>query len=85
MFQRIIWIQVDQEVDVTIDSYPNQVFQGRVTFVSRQAEFVPRNVQTPEERSKQVFRIKVRIKDQDKLLRPGMSADVWLDRKGTRP
>ncbi len=78
-------IQVDQEVDVTIDSYPNQVFQGRVTFVSRQAEFVPRNVQTPEERSKQVFRIKVRIKDQDKLLRPGMSADVWLDRKETRP
>ncbi|QDT95356.1 putative efflux pump membrane fusion protein [Gimesia aquarii] len=78
-------IQVDQEVDVTIDSYPNQVFQGRVTFVSRQAEFVPRNVQTPEERSKQVFRIKVRIKDQDKLLRPGMSADVWLDRKDTRP
>ena len=77
-------IQVDQEVDVTIDSYPKQVFQGRVTFVSRQAEFVPRNVQTPEERSKQVFRIKVRIKDQDKLLRPGMSADVWLDRKDTR-
>ncbi len=78
-------IKVDQEVEVTIDSYPDQVFEGRVTFVSRQAEFVPRNVQTPEERSKQVFRIKVRIKDQDKLLRPGMSADVWLDRKETRP
>ncbi|QDT45142.1 putative efflux pump membrane fusion protein [Gimesia alba] len=78
-------IHVDQEVDVTIDSYPDKVFKGRVTFVSRQAEFVPRNVQTPEERSKQVFRIKVRIKDQDKLLRPGMSADVWLDKKDSRP
>jgi len=78
-------IKVDQEVEVTIDSYPEKVFEGRVTYVSRQAEFVPRNVQTPEERSKQVFRIKVRIKDQDKLLRPGMSADVWLDRKETRP
>ena len=78
-------IQVDQEVDVTIDSYPDKVFEGRVTFVSRQAEFVPRNVQTPEERSKQVFRIKVRIKDQEKLLRPGMSADVWLDRKVSNP
>lgn len=78
-------IQVDQNVEITIDSYPNQVFQGQVTFVSRQAEFVPRNVQTPEERSKQVFRVKVRIKDQGKLLRPGMSADVWLDPKETNP
>lgn len=78
-------IHIDQEVDVTFDSYPDKVFKGRVTFVSRQAEFVPRNVQTPEERSKQVFRIKVRIEDQDKLLRPGMSADVWLDKKDSRP
>ncbi|MCA9014670.1 MAG: HlyD family efflux transporter periplasmic adaptor subunit [Planctomycetaceae bacterium] len=78
-------IHVDQEVEVTIDSYPDKVFKGRVTFVSRQAEFVPRNVQTPEERSKQVFRIKVRIEDEDKLLRPGMSADVWLDKKDARP
>lgn len=77
-------IHVDQKVDVTIDSYPDQVFQGRVTFVSRQAEFVPRNVQTPEERSKQVFRIKVRIEDPGKILRPGMSADVWLDKKDDR-
>ncbi|MCA9005789.1 MAG: HlyD family efflux transporter periplasmic adaptor subunit [Planctomycetaceae bacterium] len=74
-------IKVDQEVDVTIDSYPHKIFKGRVSFVSRQAEFVPRNVQTPEERSKQVFRIKVRIKDKDKLLRPGMAADVWLHGK----
>ncbi|MCA9021904.1 MAG: efflux RND transporter periplasmic adaptor subunit, partial [Planctomycetaceae bacterium] len=39
-------IKVDQEVDVTIDSYPHKIFKGRVSFVSRQAEFVPRNVQT---------------------------------------
>ncbi|WP_339734208.1 HlyD family efflux transporter periplasmic adaptor subunit [uncultured Gimesia sp.] len=78
-------IHIDQDVDVTIDSYPDKIFKGRVTFVSRQAEFVPRNVQTPEERSKQVFRIKVRIEAQDKLLRPGMSADVWLDKKDARP
>ncbi|WP_291171659.1 efflux RND transporter periplasmic adaptor subunit [Gimesia sp.] len=74
-------IKVDQEVEVTIDSYPDKTFTGRVSFVSRQAEFVPRNVQTPEERSKQVFRIKVRIQDKDHLLRPGMAADVWLDGK----
>jgi hypothetical protein len=50
-----------------------------VTFISRQAEFTPRNVQTPEERSKQVFRIKVTLLDGLDKLRPGMAADVWLE------
>jgi len=77
-------IQVDQKVKVTIDSYPDREFAGVITFVSRQAEFVPRNVQTPEERSKQVFRVKVRLSNQERLLCPGMSADVWLDREGDR-
>lgn len=75
-------IKVDQQVAVTIDSYPEKKFQGTITFVARQAEFVPRNVQTPEERSKQVFRVKVRLKNEEHLLRPGMSADVWLDQPG---
>jgi hypothetical protein len=37
-------------------------------------------VQTPEERSKQVFRIKVDLDEGRDVLRPGMSADVVLDR-----
>lgn len=70
-------LTLGQELPVTVDSYPQEAFQGEVTFISRQAEFTPGNVQTPEERSKQVFRIKVSI--QDKRLRPGMAADVWLE------
>ncbi|QDT29922.1 putative efflux pump membrane fusion protein [Gimesia panareensis] len=77
-------IHVDQKVKVTIDSYPDREFAGVISFVSRQAEFVPRNVQTPEERSKQVFRVRVRLQNQERLLRPGMSADVWLDQTGDR-
>lgn len=69
----------NQPVDVTVDSFPGKKFKGRVTFVSRQAEFTPGNVQTPEERSKQVFRIKVTLDQPDEGLRPGMSADVWLE------
>ena len=49
-----------------------------MTFLARQAEFTPSNIQTPEERSKQVFRIKVTLKEGWDVLRPGMSADVWL-------
>ncbi len=63
---------------VTVDSFPHRDFQGEITFVSRAAEATPNNVQTPEERSKQVFRIRVTLQDPEHVLRAGMSADVWL-------
>jgi multidrug resistance efflux pump len=69
-------IKEDQQVRVSVDSYPSESFRGRVTFISRQAEFTPGNVQTPEERSKQVFRIKVTLEEGLDKLRPGMAADV---------
>lgn len=72
-------IKTDQQVDITVDSFPKQKFSGRITYISRQAEFTPGNVQTPEERSKQVFRIKVTLDEPHEGLRPGMSADVWLE------
>ena len=72
-------ITIDQEVRITTDSFTSESFRGKITFISRQAEFTPRNVQTPEERSKQVFRIKVTLLDGLDKLRPGMAADVWLE------
>lgn len=72
-------LKVGQKVKITVDSYPNESFTGEVSFVARQAEFTPRNVQTPEERSKQVFRIKVMLTNGQDRLRPGMGADVWLE------
>ncbi len=66
------------EVTVTVDSFPKERFKGKVTFIAHKAEFTPANVQTPEERSKQVFRIKVTILDGLQKLRPGMSADIWF-------
>ncbi len=72
-------LKSDQKVTVSVDSFPGREFAGRITFISRQAEFTPGNVQTPEERSKQVFRIKVALANPDGKLRPGMAADVWLE------
>jgi multidrug resistance efflux pump len=72
-------LRIGQELPITVDSYPGQQFSGRVTYIARDAEFTPRNVQTPEERSKQVFRVKVTLTTGLDRLRPGMSADVWLD------
>lgn len=51
---------------------------GTVTFISPQAEFTPRNVQTPEERSRLVYRIKVSVDNREGILKPGMPVDAEL-------
>jgi multidrug resistance efflux pump len=71
-------LTIGQELPISVDSYPGKRFVGRISFIARQAEFTPGNVQTPEERSKQVFRIKVNLTEGLDKLRPGMAADVWL-------
>ena len=73
------WVRAGQELEIVVDSFPKRRFKGRVGFIARQGEFTPDNVQTPEERSKQVFRIKVDLEEGlDVLSGPGMAADVFL-------
>lgn len=71
-------LAVGAEVDVRVDALGERRLKGRVSFIAREAEFMPSNVQTPEERSKQVFRIKVELRDDKGELRPGMAVDVIL-------
>jgi multidrug resistance efflux pump len=72
-------LALNQVVRVTVDSYPGETFRGHIGFIARQAEFTPSNIQTREERSKQVFRIKVQLEEGLDRLRPGMAADVMLE------
>jgi len=67
-------IHVGQKVRVKADAFPAKDFEGVVEQVSRAAEFTPRNVQTPGERLKQVFGVKVRLPSPE--LRAGMSVEV---------
>ena len=69
-------IRLGQEVEVATDS--GQTRTGRVTFVSPQAEFTPKNVQTPDERAKLVYRIKIGLENADGLFKPGMPAEARL-------
>lgn len=69
-------IRLGQPLAVRVDSLPGREFEGTIEQISRAAEFTPRNVQTVEERAKQVFGVKVRLKNEQDLLRAGMSADV---------
>ena len=73
-------VQLGQPVSVTVDAYPDRTFQGEVVFISSQAEFTPKNVQTREERVNMVFAVKVRLPNPDHALKPGMPADAVLSR-----
>jgi HlyD family secretion protein len=76
-------VQLGQKAEIRVDSFPNQVFQGVVEQINQQAEFLPRNVQTREERVHQVFGVKVRIDDTSHRVLAGMAADVRLTPAGS--
>ncbi|HXT75949.1 MAG TPA: efflux RND transporter periplasmic adaptor subunit [Candidatus Eisenbacteria bacterium] len=71
-------VQLGQKAEIRVDSFPKEVFDGVVEQINQQAEFLPRNVQTREERVHQVFGVKVRINETTGKIRAGMAADVKL-------
>lgn len=72
-------VVVGQKVRVSIDSWPGRFFEGRVSFISPQAEFTPKNVQTEKERVKLVYRIKITLANPKMELKPGMPADAVIE------
>jgi HlyD family secretion protein len=71
-------VALGQKAQVRVDPFQNQTFDGVVEQINQQAEFLPRNVQTREERVHQMFGVKVRIDDPSRRVLPGMAADVKL-------
>jgi multidrug resistance efflux pump len=71
-------IRLHQTVDVTIDSYPGKVFQGEVFQVASISEFIPRNIQSPDERRNQVFAVKIRVANPQGIFKAGMAAEVTV-------
>lgn len=69
-------VKVGQEVEVYADFDENQVFAGEVVRINNVAEFTPKNIQTKEERVNTVFEVKLRVKESDGELKPGMPVDV---------
>jgi HlyD family secretion protein len=67
-----------QQVIVRTESFPGRDFAGTVGFIASEAEFTPKTVQTPKERVKLVFRVKVDITNDKDELKPGMPADVII-------
>jgi HlyD family secretion protein len=71
-------VHLEQKAEVLSDTFPGKTYPGTVTFISPEAEFTPKNVQTTEERVKLVFRIKVTLDNPRQELKPGMPVDVVL-------
>ena len=71
-------VRQGQQVGVTVDSFPGRTFKGTVSFISQEAQFTPRNVQSVDERRNQVFAVKVRVADPRGVFKSGMAADVWV-------
>jgi HlyD family secretion protein len=69
-------IKLGDGVEVRIDAFPDKPFPGKITYISPEAEFTPKNVQTKEDRVKLVFGVKVEIENKDGLLKPGLPADA---------
>ena len=69
-------VKLEKEVSVTVDTFPDERFAGRVEHIASRGEFTPRNVQTREERTHQVFAMRVRLDNSAQKLRAGMAADV---------
>lgn len=81
-------VQIGQKTDVFVDAYPEHTFSGTVTRIASQAEFTPKNVQIPDERTKMVFAVSIALTDGENELKPGMPADITftpLEEAGERP
>jgi HlyD family secretion protein len=71
-------IKLGDKLKVTTDSYPGKVYDGHLTFISPEAEFTPKQIQTSEERVKLVYRIKIEIDNPRHELKSNMPADAEL-------
>ncbi|MEI9992024.1 MAG: efflux RND transporter periplasmic adaptor subunit [Rhizomicrobium sp.] len=72
-------IRFGQRVAVTTDSYPNKIYRGRISFISSQAEFTPKSVETHAERVTLVYRVKIDLENPSHELVPGLPADARIE------
>jgi HlyD family secretion protein len=71
-------IRLNEPADVTTDSYPGKAYHGRISFISPEAEFTPKTVETNAERVTLVYRIRIDIDNSTHELLPGMPADAHI-------
>ena len=71
-------VKLGSKVRVTTDAFPGKVYDGKVSFISSDAEFTPKQIQTTEERVKLVYRIKIDVDNPQHELKSNMPADAEI-------
>ena len=71
-------VKLGQNAEITIDAFKDKSYTGKIIFISPEAEFTPKNIQTPEERTKLVFAVKIEIPNPEFELKPGLPADAKI-------
>jgi HlyD family secretion protein len=71
-------VKLGDKVKVTTDSFRDKVYDGKVSFISSDAEFTPKQIQTSEERVKLVYRIKIDVDNSRHELKSNMPADAEI-------
>jgi len=71
-------VKLGQETEIKIDAFKDKTYMGKIIFISPEAEFTPKNIQTPEERTKLVFAVKIQIPNPQFELKPGLPADATI-------
>jgi|HubBroStandDraft_5_1064220.scaffolds.fasta_scaffold12633_2 HlyD family secretion protein len=69
-------IKFGQSASLTTDSFPGKTYPGRISFISSEAEFTPKQIQTREERVKLVYRIKIDVDNRGRELKSNMPVDA---------
>ncbi|WP_040888847.1 efflux RND transporter periplasmic adaptor subunit [Verrucomicrobium sp. 3C] len=71
--------------EIYTDSYPGRAFPGWIGYISPTAEFTPKNVETPQLRTRLVYEVRVYACNPDYRLRLGMPATVKIRRNQPYP
>jgi len=71
-------VKLGAKVNLTTDSYPGKTYQGKISFISSEAEFTPKQIQTKEERVKLVYRIKIDVDNRSHELKNNMPMDAEI-------
>ncbi len=71
-------VKLGQKAEIYSDSYENKAYEGKVTYISPEAEFTPKNIQTKEERTKLVYKVKLTVPNPDLELKSGMPVDAEI-------
>ncbi|OFZ49714.1 MAG: hypothetical protein A2381_05740 [Bdellovibrionales bacterium RIFOXYB1_FULL_37_110] len=76
---KLLSLKPGMEVEIIVDHTPTKKITGNIAFINQEAEFTPKNVQTKDERTRLVHMIKINLKNESLLLKPGMSIEVNLN------